>query len=295
MRTAFPYRLVKEFINDFEMGFLALASVVLVLFSAMTWFVIHYQTTPIQNIISAVAKYKEGELNPLGELRRLFRKVDKSEDVGKLAETLISLSERVEKQIFTLLEERNEKEVLLESLVEGVIATDRDLTITFANLAALKFFDSQKESLIGLSFKSSGQDQAYQMLLTCQKEERPVTDTLRMHTQNHDYFLETIAVPKKDNTGAILVMQYKSYHYRILEMRKDFIANASHELKTPITIIRGFAETLYDHPDLKKEITQEITGKIVKNCERMATLVRDLLALQQISKMFQVHAFVKSI
>jgi len=87
---------------------------------------------------------------------------------------------------------------------------------------------------------------------------------------------------EKEELLESLVEGVISEHYHLLEMKKEFIANASHELKTPITIIRGFAETIYEHPDLDPELMHEITEKIVKNCDRMATLVRDLLALADI-------------
>lgn len=282
LRTAFPYRYVKELIDDFEMSFLLLASIVLILFSLMTWFIIQYLTKPIQQIISAVELYKEDERHPLPELRRIFEKIGSSEDVGRLAQTLISLSERLQSQILKLREERNEKEVILESLVEGVIATDQEMLITFANLAALKFLGMQRDDLLKRPFQMIRQDKAYELLLACQREARPHSDALRLKRESRTYFLDIIAVPKRDNRGAILVMLDKSEHYRILEMRKDFIANASHELKTPITIIRGFAETLYDNPDLERPIVREITEKIVRNCERMALLIKDLLALADI-------------
>lgn len=95
-------------------------------------------------------------------------------------------------------------------------------------------------------------------------------------------FLDVVAAPKKDNAGAILVLQDKTAHYKIFEMRRDFIANASHELKTPITIIRGFAEALHDNPDLPPETQREVTNKIVRNCNRMAALIKDLLTLADI-------------
>lgn len=281
IRTAFPYRYVKELINDFEIGFLLLASLVLILFSFMTWFVINRVTSPIQEIITIAGKYRENERNPLPELKEFSARVGK-EDFGKLANTLVSLSERLQSQIAKLREERNEKEVLLDSLVEGVIAVDPHMVTTYVNTAAMKFLGVEKGAVIGTSFQTLGQTKPFEMLLTCQNEDKPAIDSLRIDAAGKTFYLDVIAVPKRDNTGAILVMLDKSDHYKILEMRKDFIANASHELKTPITIIRGFAETLFDHPDLEKEIMQDITAKIVRNCERMATLVRDLLALADI-------------
>lgn len=282
MRTAFPYRYLKELMNDFEVGIFLIGSTILVLFSLLTWFIIHYLTNPIQAIISAVALYKEGERAPLPELMEISSKLSSNEDVGKLVRTLMSLSERLQNQINTLRQERNEKEVLLESLVEGVVATDESLNIQFVNEAAVQFFNLSRDSLMGHPFQSLKQEKAYQMLLRCQTEGRPVIDTLHLNKDGGDFFLDAVAVPKRDNTGVILVMLDKSDHYRILEMKKDFIANASHELKTPITIIRGYAETLMENPDLGQELYQDVTSKIVKNCERMAVLVRDLLALADI-------------
>ena len=281
VRTAFPYRYIREFINDFEVGFLFLGSSLLIGFSLMTWFIINRLTKPFQEVISAVASYKEHEKNPLPELKSLAVRL-KEEDVGKLAITLVSLSDRLQNQILAIKDERNEKEVLLESLVEGVIAINSNFDITFANSSALKFLGYEKNDLIGAQFKDIGQAKAYELLVNCQLEGAPIVDTLRLEVRSEVFYLDIVAVPKNDKTGAILVMLDKSDHYKILEMRKDFIANASHELKTPITIIRGFAETIYEHPDLDKDLMHDITGKIVRNCDRMATVIRDLLALADI-------------
>lgn len=280
MRTAFPYRYVKELISDFEAGFIILSSIVLILFSLMTWVIINKLTKPLQSIITAVSTYREGVYSPLSELRGLAETT--TGDAGKLAETLVSLSERVERQIYSLREERYEKEVLLESLIEGVVATDRKMLVTFVNESALKFLGLPKEKVLGQPFDTLGKPQAYRLLLDCQDKQMPIVEAIGETIDGTERFFDIVATPKRDNTGGILVIQDKSDHYRILEMRKDFIANASHELKTPITIIRGFAETLHDNPALPPEVMEDVTSKIVRNCERMATLVRDLLALADI-------------
>lgn len=281
LRTAFPFRYVKELIDDLEIAFFILGTMVLALFSFMTWFIINHFTKPVQELISTVSLYRENERNPLPEMRAILGKLG-SEDVGKLAATLVSLSERLATQIGSLREERNEKEVLLESLVEGVIAVDPNIVVSFANESALQLLDLSKEEIIGRSFKEADQIALYQLLQRSQSEQKLIVEPLNIETKDHIFYLDVVAAPKRDNNGVILVMIDKSEHYRILEMRKDFIANASHELKTPITIIRGFAETLHDNHGLNQNLISDITAKIVKNCERMATLVRDLLALADI-------------
>lgn len=269
LRTAFPYQYVKEIVHDFEIGFLGLAILILLLFSVMTWFVIHYLTRPIQQIIDAVKPYQEGKVKVLPAID--LPSTRSGDDFNKLAYTLNSLSMKIQNHIDTLTKERNEKETILESLVEGVIAVDVKNEITYSNLMAQK-----------LQFSQAHQEKCDSLLRRCQQERKPITDTLNIIREGKSLYLDVVAAPKKDDAGAILVLQDKTEHYKIFEMRRDFIANASHELKTPITIIRGFAEALHDNPELPVETQKEVTGKIVNNCNRMAALIKDLLTLADI-------------
>lgn len=279
LRTAFPYEYIKEIIHDFEIGFLGLSTLILLLFSIMTWFVIHYLTKPIQLIINAVKPYQEGTQHVLPEIR--LGNDNANDDFNKLASTLNSLSLKIQNHIDAITKERNEKETILESLVEGVIAVDDDMQIKYTNHMAMKLMN-RSENLIGQRFETLQQERCENLLRQCQQEKKPLTDTLEMYQEGKKLYLDIVAAPKKDYAGAILVLQDKTAHYKIFEMRRDFIANASHELKTPITIIRGFAEALHDNPDLPIETQCEVTGKIVRNCNRMAALIKDLLTLADI-------------
>src|SRR3989344_90420 len=91
-----------------------------------------------------------------------------------------------------------------------------------------------------------------------------------------------MAAPLAHHNGALIVLHDKTSEYKIVELGKDFVANASHELRTPITIIRGFAETLQDLPEISPEMLKEITKKIVRTCGRLDKLVRSLLTLTDI-------------
>jgi two-component system phosphate regulon sensor histidine kinase PhoR len=279
LRTAFPYDFVQEINRDFEIGLLVFATAILLLFSIMTWFIIHYLTSPIQKIIDIVKPYQEGHQ---AELPAIDIGASNSKDeFGKLAFTLNSLSAKVQSHINHLTDERNQKEAILESLVEGVIAVDENMHIAYVNHMALKLMGQKDKDLIGHHFSLTGQDKCLALLYKCQEERKPLNDTIELYLEGKKFYLDIVAAPKKEN-GAILVLQDKTAHYKIFEMRRDFIANASHELKTPITIIRGFAEALHDNPTLSVEVREDVTSKIVRNCKRMAALIKDLLTLADI-------------
>ena len=279
LRTAFPHPYMVELTHDFEMGFLGFSTVILLIFSLMTWVVLHHLTKPIQQIITAVRPYQKGTQTSLPEIE--IKKLNPNDDFSKLALTLNSLSAKIQNHIDTITKERNEKEAILESLVEGVIAVDDDMGIAYSNHMALKLMNCHSQ-FIGKKFATLRQECCETLLKRCQEEKKPLTDTLVIYQDGKKTYLDIVAAPKKDNAGAILVLQDKTAHYKIFEMRRDFIANASHELKTPITVIRGFAEALQDNPGLPQEMQNEMTGKIVRSCKRMTGLIKDLLTLADI-------------
>lgn len=282
LRTAFPYQYVVEMTRDFEMGFLSLSVAVLLLFSIMTWFIINHLTRPIRQITTAVNSYQEGDRITIPKIQ--LRGGNRADEFGRLASTLNTLSAKVKDQIESLTSERNEKEAVLASLMEGVIAVDQNMLITYANAMALKFLGISKQNIEDQNFSVFEQNRCYKMLIDCIRERRVITDKLQIKHAKEMIYLDVVAAPTRDQTGAILVLQDKTSDYKMLQMRKDFVANASHELKTPITIIQGFAETLHDNPELPKELSQDITHKIVRNCERMTVLIKDLLTLTDIER-----------
>lgn len=271
---------VSGFTRNFQVGFTILATGALLLFTIMTWFIINHLTSPIQQIIRAIRPYQEGQYPTIPKIK--IRSTNPNDDFGRLAYTLNSLSDKIQSHINLLTNERNEKEVVLESLGEGVVAVNEDMVVTYANNMALRLLQVQRQDLVNKNFKVTNHPKLEALLQQCQEQERVLLDQLVLRLNGQKVYLEIVAAPSRSRMGAVLVMQDKTSHYRVLEMRKDFVANASHELKTPITIIRGYAETLSDNPDMPKEVTKEVTSKIVRNCERMTTLITDLLALSDI-------------
>lgn len=167
---------------------------------------------------------------------------------------------------------------ILDALEEGVIIIDSHLTVCYANAHAVKLLGVSDRQ--GISSRSAWRH-CRALLEICLQKQEIVTDSFLFEEEG--VYLELIAKPRK--TGAFLLLRDRSRHHRIVEMGKDFVANASHELKTPITIIRGFAETLQEMPELPREITCDILEKIVRNCQRMENLVKSLLTLADIENL----------
>lgn len=282
MRSAFPYRYVEELLHDFKLGFIGFAIVVLLLFTLMTMLIMHHLSSPIQQLIRLITPYQEGRTTEFPEIK--LKNSRRSDDFGRLAATLNSLSAKIQNHIKTLTRERNEKEAILESLIEGVVGVDEKMRISYANTMALKLLGRTKDEILGQHFSTTYQPKCQELLAACQKEDKVMTDVMQVKRDGHKLFLHIVAAPKKVD-GAILVLQDQSSHYKMVEMRREFIANASHELKTPITIIRGFAETLQDNLGLPEATLHEVTGKIVNNCEKMTRLIRNLLMLSDVENM----------
>jgi signal transduction histidine kinase len=283
LQGVFPFNPIKEFSDQFNVWFASLCIIALLIFAVFTWLIFGKLHKPIDQIIHAIKAYQSGEKEQLPKILSLSDCYT-DEDFGRLADTLLSLYNQVQLQLLALTNQRNEKEAILESLVEGVVAVDRDMQIEYVNFVGSKMLGIPKRHLTSKVFTEiEGKNtelfqKCRDLLLAAQKHQTVVTDSLQVD-QGKKIYLDLVATPKSQDLGAIIVLQDKSSQHRVLEMGKDFVANASHELRTPITIIKGFAETLQDMEDLPHEMLVSIVEKIVRNCERMENLVKNLLTL----------------
>lgn len=169
---------------------------------------------------------------------------------------------------------------LIDLIDEGLILLDKKGKICAANGAAVSFLDLPKRYLLGKECSEVDSPllrHCLALLRSCQKHDCPATDSFQSDKGKKGYL--EITVLSQNKKGALFLFRDKSSHQKILEMGKDFVSNASHELRTPITIIKGFAETLQDLPELSLEMLSVITEKIVRNCHRMEKLIKSLLTL----------------
>jgi two-component system phosphate regulon sensor histidine kinase PhoR len=248
----------------------------------MNQLVLFHFTRPIRDIIHAIVSYRQGGGKDPSHID--LKSIDG--EFNELACTLNSLTTRVQKQIEDLTEQREETAAILESIGEGIIATDTSAKITFINQAACALLGVSREKILHsmLNLESDLSRKCHELILDALQTSEVATDTVNLRDKEPLY-LNLISAPLARQNGALIVLQDKTSDYKIVELGKDFIANASHELRTPITIIRGFAETLQDLPELSKEMLHDITEKIVRTCIRLDKLVRSLLTLSDIENL----------
>ncbi|NGX39993.1 MAG: Sensor histidine kinase ResE [Chlamydiae bacterium] len=290
LRTVFPFQQIEDLTETFEIGMLIFLFVILLFFNTLIMFIFNRLTRPIREIISAITPYQKKEQAELPEIT-LTKTTGPGDDFQKLAGVFNSLSRKIQEQIKTLEDEKNEKEAILESLGEGVIAVDGKMHVLYINFIACKMLGVARRQILGKPFHVEGGNGAIQLsrkcrdlLEKCQSQAIIAADSIILGTEKKTY-IDLVAAPKAHGAGAIIVLQDKTSHYRVLEMGKDFVANASHELRTPITIIKGFAETLHDMPEMSNELLMDVTEKIGRNCTRMENLVSNLLMLADIENL----------
>jgi signal transduction histidine kinase len=181
--------------------------------------------------------------------------------------------------------ENNELKLLLGSLEEGAFILDAQGNVLQINQKAMQILQIFASEAKGKSFQElikAHPSFLGERVLALIAKARNQGQEVRKHEErggDDKRFYELIAIPTQNEKKIIFLIQDHSSDHKMLTMGKNFVTNASHELRTPITIIEGFTETLQEMPNISEEMFQEIITKILNNCHRMASVVKSLLVL----------------
>ncbi|MDP6969162.1 MAG: ATP-binding protein [Gammaproteobacteria bacterium] len=218
------------------------------------------------------------------------------DEIGDLARSLNQMADISAQRFNNLASERDLLETILKSMNEGVITVDNQGVIQHINAAAARMLRNKAERCLGQTLKqieeTSVLHKAWKKCLDHQSSYKQQIQ-LRGYAFARHYQLHVSPLKESRNDGAILVLQDVTEVQRIDRMRADFVANASHELKTPITAIRGFAETLLDGGDVDAKLIRRFMRKIHSQSLRLSDLVSDLLALSRLES--NDEAFEKTV
>jgi two-component system sensor histidine kinase ResE len=204
------------------------------------------------------------------------------DEVGRLAAALNSLSTSLRTNLQTLSEERGKLEHIVTSMGEGVIAVDRGGHVVMVNPQAERMLGTSQSDLAGHPLAGQHERLA-ETFARAMREGREETMTLRGSdsTTTLQAHISPTAV-EGSTVGAVAVLQDVTELQRVERMRRQFVADASHQLRSPLTAMQGYAEALLDEVAPDVETRRRYLATIVRDSKRLNRLIEQLLDLSHI-------------
>jgi len=206
------------------------------------------------------------------------------DEIGHLARSLQRTAPYIRALVDNLKLEGARREAILASMVEGVLAVDRDLRVTFCNHSFAKTVGARIPVNSGMPLLELVRNPGLleimtKVLATGERVER----RLRLPAA-HEHTFEVLAGPLAgpSTRGALAILHDITEIERLERVRKDFVANVSHELRTPLAAIRGYAETLLNGALEDEAHNRRFLEIIVSQADRLTNIAADLLTLSEL-------------
>ena len=276
MRFALPEETVVQVLGPFRRSLWLASLIILLLAGGIIVLISRSFSERIERLTAFSQRVAEGDFRPQAS--------DGTGDaLDRLSHSLNQTSARLDQTIRTLTEERNLSSAILGSMVEGVLVVNGSERVVFANQSFAEILDLKVPPQAGSGLvevvRQTELIEAARKVLCGEPrvESEIVTGTLRQH-----FFAATVAsVRAAETNGAVIVLHDITDLRKLERVRRDFVANVSHEFRTPLTAIQGFAETLLAGAMNDPQNRERFLGIIVEHSRRLARLTEDLLMLSK--------------
>lgn len=259
---------------------IAAAFMTLVLVLALAIFLAWRKSGTLENITQITEAIAQGDFE---------RRVAESRALGmkRLADAINHMARNSATRVSLLTADRNRLATIFTGMVEGVIDVDQKQNIVHINEAAAALLGIKAERCIGKPAWQEIRNQNITQALDEALKSRSVIKTRIMYPREHDQLEVDIYVASLSDDqglpiGAVLVLHDVTELRNLERIRTDFVANASHELKTPITAIRGLSETVVGDPDVDRATLMQFMERIHAQSIRLSQLVSDLMAISRL-------------
>jgi two-component system phosphate regulon sensor histidine kinase PhoR len=284
----------QEIYRELSIGNIAILILLVAIATALSITMI---TRPLKRIKAAAARYAEGRLET-----RI--RVDGPSELTELAHIMQEMATRLRSNIREVESGRREVQTILESMKEGILLVDRDLVIKVANSSARDLLFTQASSpereiegsLLPKILSSSEIINSCRHTLadgkmhelTIAHHEHLFGETAAILAKGKARTLRVMTVPVRSDgdliEGVVITVNDITELRRLEQMRKDFVANVSHELKTPITAIAGFAHALQEGAKENPGELEHFLAIITRQARNMQRIVEDLLLLSSLEQ-----------
>lgn len=221
------------------------------------------------------------------------------EELGALAEAMNQMAAQLNERIATEVRQRNEQEAVLASMIEGVLAVDHQEKILRLNQAAARLFDIDQTESIGRKIHESVRTPELQQFITESLASAvSIEADMTLFSQGEERSLQAHGTPLCDadgrKIGALIVVNDVTRLRRLENLRRDFVANVSHELKTPITAIKGAVETMLGGAKDDPQDSQQFLEIAARQADRLNAIIEDLLALSRLERDAEAEGIVRT-
>lgn len=245
---------------------------------------------PLDPIIEKMDKIGQG--NYKGKI-----KMPEFEELIPLAATVNMLSDNVEDNVEALAKEKNKMSFILENMNQGLILLDGNHTVMTINPRALQILGFEEEVIPQELEKITQNEKVLDAAREIREGKEETEFDMEYHCIKHNvqFFHVTASrvyssepqqneemAPRKP--GILFLFSNVTAQRNLVQMRQEFFENASHELKTPITSISGFAELLTSGMVVDKDKEQEYLNRILVSAKEMASLVDDILKIASLEE-----------
>jgi two-component system, OmpR family, phosphate regulon sensor histidine kinase PhoR len=248
-------------------------------------FVARRVTRPLEELEKVAEGYARGELAAGDGFLPVSGSVL---EVQRVAEALQRMANELDSRIAALVAERNEQEAVLSSMVEGVLAIDDRERVMALNAAAARLLDVNARQAIGRTIHEVARNASLQRFVgEALRADSALERDIALHG-DESRFVQAHGSPVRDaagaRIGAVVVMNDVTRLRRLETVRRDFVANVSHELKTPVTSIKGFLETLLAGALEDPGNARRFVEIAARQADRLGAIIDDLLLLSRIDQ-----------
>ena len=256
-------------------------------------------TNPIKDVTIKASKMAKGDFDQKVDIRS-------DDEIGQLGEMFNYLTARLKNTLDEISSEKSKLNAIINQMGDGLIAVDNEGYIIHVNPTFIRMLRINQMYITRPIYDEIVGKYNENLTLKNIKKKNISHGSEIIKLENKDILRANFVYLKNDKEevkGLILVLQDITEHEKLDTMRKEFVANVSHELKTPITTIKSYTETLIDGAMDDKEICGSFLSVIDKESDRMARLVSDLLQLSRMdhkknnfnSSRFDIDNLIKDI
>lgn len=208
--------------------------------------------------------------------------VNRKDEIGQLGNSLDQLASKLELTIDQLFQEKGKMSDIISSISEGIVAFDLDLTPLNYNNALSHIMNYSlpiKNELIKKDFTDLKIDASLKLAI---EEKKSIEINKSWMSKKLKFTLSPIIDNQGNVTESVALVQDISESEHLEQLRKDFVANVSHEFRTPLTVIKGSLEALVDGTINKKDDIERYHQRMLSETRSLERLVGDLLELSRL-------------